>query len=479
MRTVKEIRDGIAAGELTAVAVLEGYLARIEEKDGEINAFLEVFADDARARAKEIDSKRENGDELGVLAGVPISIKDNMLYKGNIASVSSNMLAEHKSSYNATAVQRLLDADAIIVGRTNMDDSAMGSSTESSVFAKTANPWDLDRIPGGSSGGAAAAVAAGLVPVSLASDTGGSIRQPAAMCGVTGFKPTYGRVSRYGLIAMASSLDQIGPIAHTAEDVAIVLSVIEGQDSHDSTSFDVSDTALPALTKDRLDGLRIGVPKEYFIDGMQEGVECVIKESIAKLEELGAELIDTSLPLSSYALPAYYILMPAEISSNLGRYDGMRYGTRVDGNGLLEVYENTRGDLFGHEVKRRILLGTYVLSAGYKDAFYKKALAVRSALDEEMEEAFKSVDLIISPTAPSVAWKSGEKSDDPVSMYLEDVFTVTANMLGIPAISVPCGFSEEMPVGLQFMGRRKDDVKVLEAAHAFQQATEWHAMQPE
>lgn len=479
MRTVKEIRDGIAAGELSAVAILDEYLSRIEEKDGEVKAFLEVFADDARAQAKVIDEKRKNGEELGVLAGVPVAIKDNMLYKGHIASAASHMLADYKAAYNGTAVQRLLDADAIIVGRTNMDDAAMGSSTETSPFAKTTNPWDVSRIPGGSSGGSAAAVAAGLVPVALGSDTGGSIRQPASLCGVTGFKPTYGRVSRYGLIAMSSSLDQIGPFTRTAEDAALVLSVIEGQDVNDSTTLDISSTALPALTQERLDGIKIGVPKEYFIDGTEPGVSDTVKQAMTQLQDLGAELIDISLPLSPYALAAYYILMPAEVSSNLGRYDGMRYGTRVDGNGLLEVYENTRGDLFGYEVKRRILLGTYVLSAGYKDAFYKKALAVRAALDEEMQEAFKSVDLIVSPTSPSVAWKFGDKTDDPVAMYLSDIFTVTANIVGIPAISVPCGFSEGLPVGLQFVARRQDDVKLLEAAHAFQQATDWHTKQPE
>jgi aspartyl-tRNA(Asn)/glutamyl-tRNA(Gln) amidotransferase subunit A len=479
MRTVKEIRDGIVSRDLSASVVLEEYLGRIEAKDGEVKAFVEVFTDSARAQAKAIDEARENGEELGVLAGVPVAIKDNMVYRGHGASASSKMLAEYTSAYTSTAVQRLVDAGAIIVGRTNMDEFAMGSSTENSAVAQTANPWNPEHVPGGSSGGAAAAVAADFVPVALGSDTGGSIRQPSALCGVTGFKPTYGRVSRYGLMAMSSSLDQIGPIVHTAEDAAIILSVIEGKDAHDSTTVDISNASLPVLTQDRLDGLKIGVPKEYFVDGTQEGVSSAVKESMAKLEELGAELVDISLPLSPYALAAYYILMPAEVSSNLSRYDGIRYGTRVDGNGLLEVYEKTRGDLFGHEVKRRILLGTYVLSAGYKDAFYKKALAVRAALDEEMEEAFKSVDLIVSPTSPSVAWKFGEKTEDPVAMYLQDVFTVTANIVGIPAVSVPCGLSEGLPVGLQFMGRRMDDVKVLEAAHAFQQATDWHTKQPE
>ncbi len=476
--TVKSIRDGIASGAVTALQVTEHFLARIEAVDQKVHAFLEVYASEARAQASAIDAKRTNGEALGVLAGVPVAIKDNMVYADHHASSASKILEDYVGAYTCTAVQRLIDADAIIIGRTNMDEFAMGSSTENSAFAKTANPWNLERIPGGSSGGAAAAVAAGMVPVALGSDTGGSIRQPSAMCGVTGIKPTYGRVSRYGLMADVSSLDQIGPITTTVEDAAIVLQVIEGKDIHDATTVELEATTAPVLTRERLDGVRIGMPKQYFVDGMDESVKASIKEGIEKLQMLGATVVELDLPLAPYALAAYYILQPAEVSSNLARFDGMRYGTRVAGKDLIDSYKNTRGALFGTETKRRILLGTYILSAGYKDAYYKKALAVRNALDHEMKEAFKQVDIIISPTSPSTAWKLNEKFEDPVAMYLSDIFTVTANIVGIPSISVPCGFSDGLPIGMQFMAGYLKDHKALEVAHAFQQATDWHTKTP-
>lgn len=479
LKTVKEIRNAIAEGEITALEVVNHFLDRIEKTDTQVKAFLEVYADEARQKAEAIDAKRKNGEVLGALAGVPVAIKDNMLYAGHRTASASRMLEHYEGTYTATAVQRLIDADAIIIGCTNMDEFAMGSSTENSAFQKTANPWNLDCIPGGSSGGAAAAVAAGMVPVSLGSDTGGSIRQPSSLCGVSGLKPTYGRVSRYGLMAMASSLDQIGPIATTAEDIAMVLQVIEGKDSHDATSVELPQTTTPELIVERLDGVRVGVPKQYFIDGMDEGVKAAVQESIKTFESLGATVVELDLPLSPYALAVYYILQPAETSSNLAKFDGIRYGTREKADGLLDVYKKTRGNLFGTEVKRRILLGTYILSAGYKDAYYKKALAVRNALDHEMQEAFKQVDIILAPTSPAVAWKLGEKFEDPIANYLMDIFTITANIVGIPSISVPCGFKDGLPIGLQIMGPRLQDHKVLDAAHAYQQATDWHTRAPQ
>ncbi len=477
--TVRGIRDAIANGEITALEVIEFYLNQIEAKDDEIGAFLEVFTESAKKHAQKIDDMRVAGETLPRLAGVPIAIKDNMNYAGHIASASSRMLAEHKSTYTGTAVQKLIDAGAVIIGRTNMDEFAMGGSTETSTYKKTKNPWNTEMIPGGSSGGSAAAVAAGMVPASLGSDTGGSIRQPASLCGVTGMKPTYGRVSRYGLIAMASSLDQIGPFARTVEDAAIILEVIEGKDENDATSRIVPEKAIAELLNKNVDGMRIGVPKEYFIEGMDEWVQIKVRDAIGVLKKNGAEIVDVNLPLTEYALPTYYIMMPAEVSSNMARFDGMRYGTRANGT-LENSYLQARGAGFGTEVKRRIMLGTYILSTGYHDAYYKKAQAVRTAILQEMNTVFEKVDVIIAPTAPTVAWKFGEKIDDPISMYLSDIFTTTANIAGIPAISIPCGFSDDgLPIGLQIIGKTDDDDAVLRVAYAYQQLTKHHLVHPE
>lgn len=463
--TVKDIRDAVSSGTISASAIVEESLNRIAKKDAEIGAFLEVFTDDARTAAKAVDARIKAGETNLPLAGVPIAIKDNMLYSGHIASAGSQMLGEYTAAYSATVVLRLQDAGAIIIGRANCDEFAMGSSTESSAFQKTKNPKNLAKTPGGSSGGSAAAVAAGFVPASLGSDTGGSIRQPAALCGIVGMKPTYGRVSRYGIVALASSLDQVGPFATTVEDAALVLAVIEGYDSHDATSMRITEKV--SMSRERLSGVRIGVPKEFFIDGMDEDVAAVVRSSIDAMKDAGAEVVHLSLPLTSYALPVYYIIQPAEASSNLARFDGMRYGSRADGT-LEESYRAARGAGFGAEVKRRVMLGTFILSAGYYDAYYKKALAVRAALKTQFDAAFADVDVIVGPTSPVVAWNIGEKMDDPVAMYLADIFTVSANITGMPGISVPCGEAHGLPVGLQILGKNFDDNKVLRVAAAFE-----------
>lgn len=469
LKTAKEIRAAILDGSTTAQTVTEERLKKIHAEDGKIGAFLETFDDEAIARAKEIDAMTVEAKNELPLCGVPIAIKDNMLFAGHIASAGANILAEHRATYTGTAVQRLMDAGAIIIGRTNMDDAAMGSSTETSAFQKTYNPVDMTKIPGGSSGGSAAAVAAGFVPIAFGSDTGGSIRQPAAMCGVVGMKPSYGRVSRYGLIALCSSFDQIGPLTTTVEDAALALRIIEGQDVQDATTVPLRDTVVPELLDGSLKGVRVGVPKEYFIEGMDLEVEVTVKQAIEKMRAAGAEIVEISLPLTEYALPTYYIIQPAEASSNLERYEGIRYGTRAEGKNLEETYLNARGAGFGMEVKRRIMLGTFILSAGYYDAYYKKALAVKTAIANDLKEAFKHVDVIATPTSPCVAWNVGDMMDDPLAMYLADIFTVTANVAGIPGISVPCGTVRGLPVGLQFLGPYMGEAKMLNAAKAFEE----------
>lgn len=469
MKTIAEIRGAIVRGKKTARQVVEETLADIKLRDGAFGAFLETFDADALKQADAVDALRAAGTELPALAGVPIAIKDNLLYKGHVASAGSRMLAEYTATYTATVVERLIVAGAVIIGRTNMDEFAMGSSTETSAFKKTLNPWNTAKIPGGSSGGSAVAVAAGFVAASLGTDTGGSIRQPASLCGVVGLKPTYGRVSRFGAIAMASSLDQIGPFASNVADAALVLSVIEGYDERDATSMKEIEAApadLVALAVD-VKGLRIGVPKEYFADGLEAGVRTQIESAIAKLKEAGAVVSEISLPMTKFGLSTYYIIQPAETSSNLGRYDGLRYGTRAPG-ALEESYLASRSAGFGPEVKRRIMLGTFILSAGYIDAFYKKAIAVRNAIRADFEAAFKDVDVILGPTSPLVAWDVGKKMDDPLAMYLADIFTVSTNIAGIAGISIPCGLADGLPVGLQLQGKFGDDPKLLAVAHAIE-----------
>ncbi len=464
-KTAIQIREEIVTKKTTARAVVDSVLADIAARDGKYGAFLEVFADRARAGADRIDALSQKEKEALPLCGVPVAIKDNMLYAGETASAGSRMLENYRAPYTSTAVARLERDGAIIIGRTNMDEFAFGSSTENSAFQVTRNPWDLKKIPGGTSGGSAVAVAARFVPLAFGTDTGGSVRQPAAMCGIVGIRPTYGRVSRHGIVADASSFDQVGVLAKTVEDVALGLSIIEGKDAHDSTSESFSEMSNIANLKTEKN-LRIGVPKEYFVEGMDEEVRARIEEAIAVLKENGAEIVELSIPATEYALPVYYILQPAEAASNLARYDGMRYGKRAEG-GLDESYIAARSAGFGLESKRRIMMGSFILSAGYIDAFYKKALAVRKILCDQYDDAVKQVDVLLCATSPFVAWNIGEKFNDPIAMYLADVLTVTTSIVGAPGISVPCGLAHGLPVGLQFMGRRGDDMGVLRAAQLY------------
>lgn len=463
--SVKETREAVLAKKTTVRAMIDAVIADIAVRDKKLGAFLEVFAERARANADRIDALSESEKEALPLCGVPVAIKDNMLYAGEVASAGSKMLQNYRAPYTATAVARIERAGAVIIGRTNMDEFAFGSSTENSAFQKTRNPWNLEKIPGGTSGGSAVAVAAGFVPLAFGTDTGGSVRQPAAMCGIVGIRPTYGRVSRSGIIADASSFDQVGVLAKNVEDVALGLSIIEGKDAHDATTEDFGESTNPEniITSKPF---RIGVPKEYFVAGMDEEVRERIKEAIDVLKKDGAEIVELSMPSTEYALPVYYILQPAEASSNLNRYDGMRYGTRAEG-ALDESYIAARSAGFGLESKRRIMIGSFILSAGYIDAFYKKALAVRKILCDEYENAVQQVDVLLCATSPFVAWNIGEKFDDPIAMYLADILTVTASIVGAPGISVPCGLARGLPVGLQFMGRRGDDMGVLRAAQRY------------
>lgn len=456
--TITELQDGFRAKRFSAVEVMRNTLEKIDARDKELHAFLEVYAESALSAAELVDTARDAGG-LGPLAGVPLAIKDNLLDEGHIASAGSRILEKYRAPYTATAVERLRRAGAIIVGRTNMDEFAMGSSTENSAFGPTRNPHNTACVPGGSSGGSAAAVAAGFVPAALGSDTGGSIRQPAALCGVVGLKPTYGRVSRYGLMAMASSLDQIGPLTTSCEDAALLLSIISGTDPNDATC-----TPQPAFTwtsRDDISGLKVGLPKECFNQGLDPHIESHIRAVVGDLARRGAEIVEVSLPRMADALAAYYVIVPAEVSSNMARYDGVRYGARTVGDTLAEMYATTRGQHLGAEVRRRILLGTYVLSAGYSDAYYRKALAVRTLVRRDFDAAFTKVDVLLTPTSPSVAWPIGEKFADPLTMYLSDIYTVAVNVAGLPAVSVPCGTSQGLPVGAQLIGKAYDEHTLL------------------
>lgn len=475
--TIRELKERLETGKLTSEKLVASVLDTIGEKNADLNALLSV-SQTALDEARLIDARRARGEDVGVLGGIPIVMKDNILVQGWENTSGSQILEGHKSSYHATVVERLKRAGAILIGRANMDEFAMGSSTESSHFGPTKNPWDLSRVPGGSSGGSAASVAAGIVPAALGSDTGGSIRQPASLCGVVGLKPTYGRVSRYGLMAMASSLDQIGPITRTVEDAALVMRAIEGKDPKDATSVDLTETTVPEFMNESLDGVTLGIPDEYFLEGMDEDVKMLVMDAVAQLERAGAKIERISMPHAPYALAAYYVLMPCEASSNLGRFDGLRFGYHSTGNSLLETYERSRGEGFGAEVKRRIVLGSYALSAGYYDAYYRKALKVRTLIKKDFDEAFKRVDAIVTPTSPSVAWKIGEKFGDPLTMYLSDIYTITANLATVPAMSIPCGFSQGLPVGLQLMGKPFDEHMLYRIGMCYQNATDWHQRTP-
>jgi aspartyl-tRNA(Asn)/glutamyl-tRNA(Gln) amidotransferase subunit A len=475
-----QIAAKIKSKEFSAKAVATAFLDRIKQLDSKVQAFNEVFADHALAQAEAVDAQSAKGQALGPLAGVPIAMKDNLLIKGEQCTCSSKILEGFRASYDATVVKKLRVAGAVFIGRTNLDEFAMGSSTENSAFKTTRNPWDTDRIPGGSSGGSAAAVAARMAPLALGSDTGGSIRQPAALCGVYGFKPTYGRVSRFGLVAFASSLDQIGPFATTAEDCALLLQIIAGADGQDSTAVDQPIPDYASGLKKDLKGLRIGLPKEYFITGLDKEVEAATRAAIKALEGLGATIKEISLPHTEYCLAVYYVLAPSEASSNLSRFDGVRYGHRAAGaNNLLELYEKSRGEGFGPEVKRRIMLGTYALSSGYYDAYYAKAQKVRTLIKQDFDKAFEQVDVIATPTTPGPAFKPGEKANDPLQMYLADIFTISCNLAGLPGLSLPCGLtSQNLPVGLQLLGKPFDEATLLRVAHQYEQSNAWNRKLP-
>jgi len=478
------LRNSIQKGERSARDAVVETFARIDALDPVLHAFLNTQRTAALARAAELDQSLSKGERPGPLFGVPVALKANMCLAGVETNCGSRILTGYRPPYTATFVQRLLDAGAIVVGMTNMDEFAMGSSSENSAFGPTRNPWDPARTPGGSSSGSAVAVASGMVPIALGSDTGGSVRQPAALCGIYGFKPTYGRISRFGLVAFGSSLDQVSPFARSVRDVELVLSVLSGADENDSTCFPEPPVS-PEAPDDpaSLAGLRVGVPEEYFPAVLSAGVRERCEAALARLEALGAELVPVKLPHTEYAIPTYYVVATAEASSNLARYDGVRYGPRVDGDGSLQgMFAATREAGFGPEVKRRILLGTYVLSAGYYDAWYGRALKVRALLARDFEEAFAKVDVIVGPTSPTAAFKLGEKVDDPVAMYLCDILTTPVSLAGIPGLSVPIGFVEEggrkLPVGLQIAGPWKADARVLRVARAYELATEWSKASP-
>ncbi len=477
-KSLSELARSLAAGEFSSVEVTQHFLDRIARFDGALNSFITVTGEQALAQARAADERRATG-RAGPLTGVPIAQKDIFTTRGVRTSCGSRMLDPFIAPYDATVVERMNDAGLIMLGKTNMDEFAMGSSNETSFYGRVQNPWDLDRVPGGSSGGSAAAVAARLASAATGTDTGGSIRQPAALCGITGIKPTYGRVSRWGMIAFASSLDQGGPMAQSAEDCALLLGVMAGFDPKDSTSIDRPVPDYTATLSDCLEGLRIGLPEEYFAEGLDPAVEQTVREALKVYESLGAKLVEISLPNTHLAVPAYYVIAPAECSSNLARFDGVRYGYRCqDPKDLKDLYMRSRGEGFGAEVKRRIMIGTYALSAGYYDAYYLKAQQIRRLISNDFAEAFKQVDVIMGPTSPSTAFKLGEKADDPVSMYLSDIYTIAVNLAGLPGMSIPAGMSQGLPVGLQLIGDYWSEPKLLNVAHRFQQATDWHRAIP-
>jgi aspartyl-tRNA(Asn)/glutamyl-tRNA(Gln) amidotransferase subunit A len=480
-RAVQELRHDIASGTVSAVEVCRVALERASSAKAALNAFNHIAADRALERAETIDRQRAAGVPLGPLAGVPIALKDNICVRGMRTTASSKILDSFVPPYDATVVKRLEAAGAVIVGKTNCDEFAMGSSNENSAYGPVRNPWNRETTPGGSSGGSAAAVAAQCVPLALGSDTGGSIRQPASFCGVVGLKPTYGRVSRYGLLAYASSLDQIGPFARTVGDAALALAAIAGYDGADATSSsaEVPDFA-SAMTGD-VRGLRVGVPRAFVSEGVDDRVRAAFDAAVETLRDQGATIVDIDLPHAKLAIPVYYLVATAEASSNLARYDGVKYGYRspaAKNGSLREMYSRSRDEGFGAEVKRRIMLGTYVLSAGYYDAFYLKAQQVRTLLRRDYEEAFRAVDVVAMPTSPILPFRLGEKTADPLQMYLADIFTVSANLAGLPGISIPCGFAEGLPIGFQLLGRMFDEPTILRVADAFERATEWHKAAP-
>lgn len=479
-RKIMEIHSALNQKELSVTELVEASFARIRETEPQVGAFLTLNEEGAKEKAKQLDAQMGSEEEMGLLFGLPMAIKDNIVTERIRTTAGSKILANYDPIYNASVMDRLHASEAVLVGKTNMDEFGMGSSTENSGFQKTYNPWNAEYVPGGSSGGSAAAIAAGQAYFALGTDTGGSIRQPAAFCGVVGLKPTYGLVSRFGLVSYASSLDTIGPITKSVEDAAYVLSAIAAHDPYDSTSAEVDIPDYISMLTGEVKGLKIGVPKELLGEGIDPDVKAKVAEALKVLEGMGAIVEEVSLPHTEYAVPTYYILAPSEASSNLARYDGVRYGVRSDNaKNLIEMYKETRSHGFGSEVKKRVMLGTYALSSGYYDAYYKKAQKVRTLIKQDFDQLFAKYDVIIGPTAPTTAFKIGEKTADPLTMYLNDICTIPVSLAGIPAISVPCGLaSNGMPVGLQIMGKHFDEATILRVAHAFEQNTEHHKARP-
>lgn len=480
-----ELCQALRKGEVTSRELTRAYLERIDALEPNLHAFLTLTPDLALQQADQADRalfewRKDPGSPLAPLTGLPIVIKDLLCQKGVRTTCGSRILENFVPPYSATAVQRLLDAGVVTLGKTNTDEFAMGSSTENSAYQVTSNPWNLTRVPGGSSGGSAAAVASAMAPLALGTDTGGSVRQPAAFCGVTGLKPTYGRVPRYGLIAYGSSLDSVGVLARSAADAAMLFQHMAGYDPLDASSMDVPVPQYSLQVRRDMRGLRIGVPEQYFITGIQHEVEQAVRNAITAMQGLGAEIVEISLPHTEYALPVYYLIAPAEASANLARYDGVRFGLRVDDPNMTTLTRKSRGAGFGPEVKRRIMLGTYALSAGYYDAYYGQAQKVRTLIKQDFEKAFEQVDVIAAPVTPSTAFKIGEHNEDPLAMYLEDVFTLPANLAGVPGLAFPVGFDGEgLPIGMQLMGRHFDEQTLLQAAHTYQLSTDWHTRRPE
>ena len=477
--TLHELHDKLKKKEITSAELTESVFQRISSTEDRLHSFITLCREGAHAEAKRADELLGKDAPSSPLLGIPIALKDLFLTQGTLTSCASKILGRFIAPYDGTAVKKIKESGAVTVGKTNMDEFAMGSSTEHSSFSLTRNPWNLQSVPGGSSGGSASAVAAEQCIAALGTDTGGSIRQPAAFCGIVGLKPTYGRVSRYGVVAFASSLDQVGPLTRDVTDCAFLLETIAGFDPSDSTSVDRPVPSYASSLDGDVKGMKIGVPKEYFISGMQPEVEKAVREGIRTLEQNGARIEEISLPHTEYAVSAYYIICTAEASSNLARYDGMKYGHRSPGGDLTETYRKSREDGFGPEVKRRIMIGTYALSAGYYDAYYLKAQKVRQLVKNDFEEAFKKCDAIITPTTPTTAFNIGEKTQDPLQMYLSDIFTVSINLAGLPALSLPCGFdSKDLPIGMQIVGKHFDEETILRVGYAYEQATAWHKRKP-
>jgi len=476
---IADISRALAAGEFSSVEITTAYLARIKEKDKELNSYITLCEEQALTQAKAADANRALGD-AHLLTGVPLAHKDIFCTSGVKTSCGSRMLDNFIAPYNATVVENFNQAGVVTLGKTNMDEFAMGSSNETSYYGAVHNPWDKDLVPGGSSGGSAAAVAAHLSPAATATDTGGSIRQPAAFCGLTGLKPTYGRVSRWGMVAFASSLDQAGTLTRSAEDAAMMLNVMAGHDPKDSTSIDIAAEDYTANLNKSLKGLKIGIPEQHFAEGLNADVEQNIRNALREFEKMGATLKKISLPNSHQSVSAYYVIAPAEASANLSRYDGVRYGYRCDDpKDLEDLYKRTRSEGFGTEVKRRIMIGTYALSAGYYDAYYIKAQKIRRLIKNDFDNAFAEVDVIMGPTSPHTAFKIGSQTNDPVTMYLEDIYTIAVNLAGLPGISIPAGLVKQLPVGLQIIGKNFSESHLLNIAHQFQQVTDWHTQTPE